>query len=138
MQQETLAEDIQNSLKNAEIKASRSGKLNSLLLVVSSITAAASTLVAGVTAAAGPVIGEGPSGWVISCVVAAIFGFITTVCIGINQSFGFAEKLSRTNECAGRLKSLDVSLRTGRADWNDVATEYEQIIREFSEEIRAS
>ena len=137
-QNDALTHDIHESLKNAEFKASRSRKFNSILLVTSSITAATSTLIAGITAANGPVIGEGTSGWVISCIIAAVFGFVTTVCIGVNQGFGFAERLSRTNECAGRLKSLEVSIKTGRANWNDVASEYEQIIREFTEEIRAN
>ena len=93
-------------------------------------------MVSAVTAAGGPVIGEGPTGWKISCVIAAIFGFATTVCVGLNQGLGLGQRVSRSNACAGRLKSLDVSLKTGRADWDEISSEYEKIVKDFAEEIR--
>ena len=129
---EALTREIRTSLQNTESNLARYRKTNSLLLITSIITAAATTLVTTLAAAGGLVIGN----WKISCVVAAIFGFATTVCVGINQGLGYSQRLSRTNECAGRLKSLDVSIKTGRSNWENIAIEYEEIVKDFATEIR--
>jgi hypothetical protein len=133
---DNLKQYIQESLQNAELNASRSRRFNSFLLITSILTASATTMVTAVTAATGPIIGEGTEGWKISCIIAAALGFVTTVCVGINQAFSFAQRLSRLNECAGRLRALEVSMKTGRAHWDDIATEYAAIVRDFTEEIR--
>lgn len=133
-----LAKGIRESLKNAEANALRIKKRSSRLLFASIITSAASTLVAAIAAAQGPVVGEGIPGWRQTCILAAVFSFATTVCVGLNQQFSMNDRVSKTNECAGRLKSLDVSIATGSRSWEEIGKEYESIVEEFPEEIRAS
>ena len=135
---EALKRLIENSLRTAEMKATRSRSASTWLLVTRVVTAAATTLVSAVTAASGPVVGEGPTGWKISCAIAAFLGFATTVCISLNQVLGLGQRVSRANACAGRLQSLDVSLKTSHSDWDKVSSEYETILRDFPEEIRRS
>lgn len=91
---------------------------------------------AAITAAQGPIIGEGPPGWRISCIIAAVFGFATTVCVGLNQQLKLSDRLSKGNECAGRLRALDVAVATDSRDWDEVATEYQEIVRLYPEPIR--
>lgn len=134
--QNALISDIHESFKNVEAKASRLRSFNTSLLITSIVTAAATTLVTAVTAASGPIIGQGVGGWKISCIIAAVLGFVTTVSVGTNQALGFTQRLSRINECAGRLKYLDVSIKTGRAGMEDIAKEYSEIVRDFAADVR--
>lgn len=131
-----LVNDIHSSLANAEKNASKIRRYGTWLLIISIITSAATTLVTAITAARGPIIGEGPSGWKVSCVIAAAFGFATTVCVGANQGFRFSDRGSRANECAGRLRALNVSIKTGSKNWDLITKEYEEIVSKFPEEIR--
>jgi hypothetical protein len=135
---EALKNDIHASLTNAERNAIRIRKMSTWLLIISILTSAATTLVSAVTAARGPIIGEGPSGWKISCVIAATFGFATTVCVGANQGFRFSDRGSRANECAGKLKSLDISIKTGNKNWEMITREYEDIVSKYPEEVRVT
>lgn len=61
---------------------------------------AASTLVAAITSAVGPVVGEGVSGWRLACAVAAVFGFVTTLTTGLSQQFQIPDRLAKVNERA--------------------------------------
>ncbi|MBM3436856.1 MAG: hypothetical protein FJY07_11640 [Bacteroidetes bacterium] len=131
-----LVNDIRSSLANAEKNAIKIRKFNAWLLIISIVTSAATTLVTAITAARGPIVGEGPSGWKVSCLIAAAFGFATTVCVGANQGFRFSDRGSRANECAGRLRSLDISIKTGTKNWDLITKEYEEIVSKFPEEIR--
>jgi len=131
-----LINDIRSSLVNAEKNAIRIHRSGTWLLIVSIVTSAATTLVTAITAARGPIIGDGPSGWKVSCVIAAAFGFATTVCVGANQGFRFSDRGSRANECAGRLRSLDISIKTRSKNWDLITKEYEEIVSKFPEEIR--
>lgn len=135
---DTLSKGIRESLENAEKNAQSMKKKSSWLLFSSIITSAASTLVAAFAVAQGPVVGEGIPGWRTTCTIAAILSFATTVSVGLNQQFGMNDRVVKANECAGKLKSLDVSIATGSRNWEEIGTEYEAIVREYPEEIRAS
>lgn len=134
---EILANGIRESLENAETNAQSMKKKSSWLLFSSIITSAASTLVAAVAVAQGPVVGEGIPGWRTTCIIAAIFSFATTVSVGLNQQFGMSDRVIKANECAGKLKSLDVSIATGSRNWEEIGKEYEAVVKEYPEEIRA-
>lgn len=133
-----LTSGIRESLANAESKATSLKTRSSWLLFVSIVTSAASTFVAAFAVAQGPVVGEGIPGWRTTCIITALFSFATTVCVGLNQQFGMSDRVSKANECAGKLKSLDVAIATGSRDWEDIGKEYEAIVKEYPEEIRAN
>jgi hypothetical protein len=48
-----------------------------------------------------------------ACAVGAVFGFATTVSVGLNQQLKLGERLSEANQHLGRLKFLDVAMDTG-------------------------
>ena len=133
---EAFARRVNESLRKAEDYASRLQQTSTRLLASSIASSAATTLVTAVTAAQGPIVGEGPTGWRISCIVAAIFGFATTLLVGLNQQLKISDRLTQGNECAGRLKALDVAIATGSRSWDEITKEYEQVMRTYPEPVR--
>ena len=129
--QDALARRVRQSLKKAEQYASRVRTRNTRLLVLGVFNSGVSTLVTGVTAALGPVVGDGIPGWRLACAVGAVFGFATTVSVGLNQQLKLGERLSEANQCLGRLKFLDVAMETGSRSWTEISEEYEEILRTY-------
>jgi hypothetical protein len=66
-----------------------------------------------------------------ACIAGAIFGFATTVSVGLNQQLKLGERLSEANQCLGRLKFLDVAIDTGSRTWAEISEEYEEILRTY-------
>ena len=118
-----FARRVKASLRKAEDYASRLQRTSTRLLASSIVSSAATTLVTAITAAQGPIVGEGPTGWRISCIIAAVFGFATTLFVGLNQQLKISDRLSQGNECASRLKALDVAIATGSRSWDAIAKE---------------
>lgn len=128
---DALARRIRQSLEKAERHVSRLKSTNTRLLIFGVFNSGVSTLVTGVTAAGGPVVGEGIPGWRMACIVGAVFGFATTVSVGLNQQLKLGERLSEANQCLGRLKFLDVAIDTGSRTWAEISEEYEEILRTY-------
>ena len=122
-----LAQRVKASLQKAEGIVSGLRKANARLLITGMASSAASTLVAGITAAQGPVVGEGIEGWRVACIVAAVFGFVSTVSTGLTQQLKISDRLSKGTQCVGRLKSLDIVIATGSRAWEEIVKEYEEI-----------
>jgi hypothetical protein len=76
---EAFAQMVKDSLRKAQEITSGLRRKNTRLLITGMVCSAGTTLVAGGTAAAGPVIGEGDAGWRIACIVAAVLAFVSTV-----------------------------------------------------------
>jgi hypothetical protein len=106
-------------------------RTNTWLLVFGVFTSGLATLITGVTAASGPVIGEGIPGWRLACAAGAVCSFGATLTVGVSQGLKVSERLAETRECTGRLRALDVALTTGSRSWHNVATEYEEIVKAY-------
>lgn len=133
---ETTARDlfvgrVRDSLERARGNAERLRKMNTRLLIAGVVTSAAATLVTGVTAATGPVVGEGIPGWRLACIVAAGFGFVSTLSVGVHQQLGLSDKLADGHQCVARLKFLDLAIATGSGDWDEITKEYESILTAY-------
>lgn len=111
-------------------------RLNSTLIVTSLVSSGLTTLLTGLTAARGPVIGSGVAGWQLACVIAAVLSFVGAICTGIAQQMRVGERLAKTLECLGRLKALDASVLAGSRADSEIATEYENILRTYGEVLR--
>lgn len=133
IEQDTLTRRVKTSLKKAEGTAANLRKNNVRLLVAGIFSSAAATLVAGVTAALGPIAGQGDAGWRAACIVAAVFGFISTTSIGLNQQLRFSQRLSKGRQCVGRLRSLEMMLETGRRSRKEAAQEFTEIVKSYPE-----
>lgn len=131
--QNAITQSVKKSLKKAEEIISGRKKTNTGLLVAGMTTSAASTLVAGITAAQGPVIGTGTEGWRITCIIAAIFGFAATVSTGLSQQLKINDRVAEGTQCVSKLRSLDVGITTGSKNWEEIVKDYEEIARTYPE-----
>ena len=129
---DALTKMVKDSLLKAQEITSGLRKKNTRLLVAGMVFSAGTTLVAGCTAVAGPVVGDGVAGWQIACIVAAILAFASTVSTALTTQLKFGEQLSHGNQCIGRLKSLDVAIATGGENWEEVAKEYGEIVKAYT------
>jgi hypothetical protein len=128
-----LTQHVRNSLAKAEADVNGLSRRNTRMIITGLSSSAAATLVAGVTAASGPVVGTGIPGWRLACSVAAILAFIATVATGVQQQLKYEERLVNGNQCVGRLRALDVALTTGSRSLDDIGSEYEDIARSYPE-----
>jgi len=131
--QQLIAKKLKINLDKTSKFVSSQRKINSRLLVASMSFSAASTLVAGVTSAGGPLIGSGIEGWRLACIVAAVFGFTATVSSGIKQQLESTDRLSEGKECLTKLRTLDLGITTGRMDWEQIIAEYEELAISYPE-----
>ena len=128
--QAQLQQHIQASLRQAETYTAGLRKTYTILVVGGLVSSAATTLVAGGAALQGPAAGLTTGGWVLTCGIAAILGFASTVCVGVVQQLKLGERLPLGQLCVGQLRALDVAMTTGSRAWGDIAKEYEAIVRD--------
>lgn len=128
---------ITESLRRAETNMANLKRLNTGLVVTGLITSGLTTLFTGATAMRGPLIGgDSVAGWQLACILAAGLGFLTTVCLGLNQQLQVPDQLARANECVGRLKALDVAIIAGSRSEKDIVMEFENIVRAYPEPLK--
>jgi len=132
-QRSVLSKKLRSSLEQAGNFVRKRKKLNTALVVSSVISSAAATLIAGLTAAQGPVVGTGTEGWRMACTAAAVFGFSATVSSGISQQLKVNEKLVLGTQCLKQLQTLDIGLSTGSKDIDEAAQEYRDIVHTYPE-----
>ena len=128
-----VTESVKASLQKAGEIVSGYRKKKNRLLFAAMISSTAATLVAGVTAAAGPVADMGTEGWRMACIIAAIFGFISTVSTGLSEQLKISDRISEGSQGIGRLKYLDVLITTGNKSWEEITDEYEEIAKAYPE-----
>lgn len=128
---EAVARSVKSSLVKTQKFLTGQKKTNSGLLISSMAFSSASTLVAGITSAAGPVVGSGIEGWRMACIAAAVFGFIATVSTGISQQLKMDDQILEGRQCLGKLKSLDTSITIGSRTQAEILQEYEEIARSY-------
>jgi hypothetical protein len=76
---QVLVGKVRDSLRKTEAVAHELRKTDRRLVVTSISSSAACTLVAGVTAAQGPMLMTGIPGWRLACIVSAGLAFVATV-----------------------------------------------------------
>jgi hypothetical protein len=75
----------------------------------------------------------GIPGWRLACIVSAGLAFVATVSGGIGQHMKIGDRLATVNQCAGRLRSLDVVASMGSREWREITDEYADIAKDFPE-----
>ena len=126
-----LGTRIQKCLKQVEAQTVRLRKTNTILLIFGVVNSAIATLVTALTAAVGPVIGEGPAVWRVSCIIGAVFAFGSTVCVGLDKQLNTTDKLAVTHQVLGRLRILDMAMLTGNRPWEDITREFEDLFTTY-------
>ncbi|HAY34663.1 MAG TPA: hypothetical protein DCY06_11075, partial [Bacteroidetes bacterium] len=107
----------------------------SRFILISLIASVFATLLAGVTAFSGPVAGAGPGAWKWTCGIVAVFTATATVFTGLHKQLTISERLAKSIECTGKLKSLAFSLKQEDSNKEDIAKEYRRILELYSEYI---
>jgi MFS family permease len=134
-QQEFISR-VRDSLRKVELQTIQIRKTNTSLSFGGMASAGIATLVAGLTSALGPLVGEGISGWRLACIVAALFSFIATIVAGLNQQLRLNDRLSENQKCLGRLSALEFSITSGSQNWAEITKEYSEILRSYPELLR--
>lgn len=134
--QSLLAQRVLSSLQSAQAQVDGIKKRSTRLSLTTLLSSAAAALIAGLTAAMGPLVGEGIPGWRMACTVAALFSFVATIGSGFQQQSKYEERLLQGNQCVGRLKALDIALATGRKSLDELGAEYEDIALNYPDFIK--
>ena len=124
---------IKDCLQNVEEQTKRIRKSNTLLMVFGVVNSSVATLITALTAAVGPVIGEGPTGWRLSCILGAVFAFGSTLCIGIDKQLKTTDRLVAANQALGRLRFLDIAVDTGSRSRDEITKEFEALYHTYPE-----
>ena len=125
---EAMLARIRDGLKKVEARAGSLRRTSSRLVWLSLIASAIATILAGATAAAGPLVGEGPPAWRFTCGGIAVLTGFSGLLTGAHQRFNVSEKLAGALACAGKLCSLELALAVTGRDVVDVAPEYEDVV----------
>lgn len=135
-----LLERIQDGIRKADAQTSDMKKKNSRYITTGIVASALSTVIAGLAAALGPVVGQqligaGPPGpaWKLTCGAIAVCTGIATVFSGLQKQLSIAERLAKTTACSGKLHSLEFGLTVNNRDTAEVAKEYEMAIASYPE-----
>jgi hypothetical protein len=131
--QDPVARRIRDSLQHVEKRVIRLRKRNSWLMVSGVVTSSVATLITGVTAAIGPIVGEGTSGWRLACAVGAAFAFLSAVTVGLDRRLQTTGKLATAHQALGRLRFLDIAADTGSRTREEITKEYEEIFKAYPE-----
>jgi hypothetical protein len=124
---------ISECLRKVEGLSTKLKKSNSRLITISLIASGLATLLAGLTAALGPLAGQGPTAWKFTCGAVAAFTALAGVTTGFHQKFSISERLAKAYACAGRLRSLELSLNLSGKELSAAAKEFEEITAAYPE-----
>lgn len=132
IQRQELARKVNDSLEIANKRWKHLHRLNTWLLIISLTASAIATLLAGWTSIANdPVIGQSYAGWQVTCGVAAVFTFASSVCVGINQLLGISKRVAAALSCVGRLKAMNILIIDDKRPVNDILEDYAKITADY-------
>ncbi len=117
---------VNNNKFKLEATVKELKKLNSRYTYISIFASALATLISGLTAALGPLVGQGGPAWKLTCGSVAVLTAFAGIFTGIHQRFAIPEKLSKAYTCLGRLNSFEIALTITQRDPIMVAKEYEE------------
>jgi hypothetical protein len=130
-EREAVQQKIKETLYKVNLNVVKLKNANFRLVTTSLAASALATLLAGLTAAMGPLAGQGPSAWKITCGAVAGFTALAGLMTGLHQKLSISERLAKSFSCAGRLNSLDIALSITKRDPAIVAKEYEELIGNY-------
>ena len=121
-----MTNEIRESLLKSEKNYIKLRKTNSRYIMISLIASVLATLLAGLTAFTGPVAGEGAVAWKWTCGIVAVF-------TGMHKQLSVSDHLTKSLECAGKLKSLSFTIQQEGYNKDEAVKEYRRILELYSE-----
>lgn len=134
-QRNALLTKVRDGLKRGETRVGRLRTKNSRFIIGSIVFGALSTVLAGVTAAAGPIAGAGPPAWRWTCGIVAVLTATATVLSTLHRQLSITENLARATACVGKLSALEFALTVSGRGTDDCAHEYETVITTYHDVI---
>jgi len=128
--------EILESLTKAQTHVLNLRKTNSRFIYISLIASVLATLIAGLTAFSGPIVGQGPPAWKWTCGIVAVFTATATVFTGLHKQLTISERLAKATECVGKLKSIKISIENSDlkdSDKSEIIKEYKKVVEVYSE-----
>ena len=109
----------------------RLGRTNSAFSYASLIATALATILAGLTAAKGPLAGHGAPAWKWTCGLVAVLSGLGALATGLLQRLAVPERYAKAQACTGRLASLELSLTLEKKEPELVARDYLEVISQY-------
>ena len=134
-QRDAMLLKTRESLRRAEAQSVRLRRGDSRFVYTSLVTSSLATIVAGLAAALGPVLGKGPPAWKLTCGVVAGLTACATLLSGIHKQLAITDRLGKANACVGKLRALEIDLTLGNRDVLEVAKEYQELAVNYQEVI---
>ncbi|MFZ1321685.1 MAG: hypothetical protein WAT71_09035 [Ignavibacteria bacterium] len=128
-----MTNEIRESLLKSEKNYIKLRKTNSRYIMISLIASVLATLLAGLTAFTGPVAGEGAVAWKWTCGIVAVFTATATIFTGMHKQLSVSDHLTKSLECAGKLKSLSFTIQQEGYNKDEAVKEYRRILELYSE-----
>ena len=131
--QNGLLKRIQDSRLKVETVSKNLKKANSRFIYISIIASSLATLLSGLTAALGPLAGQGAPAWKITCGGVAVLTAFAGIFTGLHQRMSIPERLSKCYLCLGKLNSLELALTVTKRDPLGVAKDFEDVIVSYQD-----
>lgn len=135
---ETFVQTVKSNIIGVKAKVAKIRRTDTQLFILDIVSPAAASLIAALAAAIGgnqmfrqAAAQSNDGGWVVACILAAVFSFVATLSGMFKKQFD--ERLALGNQCVGRLLSLDLAITTGNGSWEEVTKEYGDILKTFPE-----
>ncbi len=132
-QQDALLRRIRDGLGRAEARTATLRRRSSRFIIVNLVCGALGTIVAGLAAAAGPVLGTGPHAWKLTCAAVAVLTASSTLFSGLNQQLAIPDHLARATNCVARLRALEMEITVTQRDLTEVTRQYEDVVANYQE-----
>jgi hypothetical protein len=123
-----IHQKINEYLQRVDAQVQKLRRANFRLIAASLIASALATLLSGLAAVWGPLGGQGPSAWKLTCGAVAGFTALAGLMTGLHQRLSISDRLAKSFACAGRLDALKIAVTFSKKDPVIVAQEFEEII----------
>lgn len=128
-----IKQNINDGLLKSEAHVKKLRIMNSRFIYLSLIASVLATLIAGLTAILGPLAGQGPPAWKATCGLIAVFTAVATVFTGLHKQLTVSERLAKATLCAGKLKSIELTLSINENNTDEALKEYKEVIANYGE-----
>jgi hypothetical protein len=128
-----VLQKIREDIEKVQTKAARLRRTNTTMILTSTLASGLSAILAGVTAARGPMVAAGPTGWKLTCGAIAVLSACAGLFSGLHQQLSVTDRLAKVLDCGGKLKALEISLTINYRDPVEVSKDYQVILQEHQQ-----
>ncbi|GEM47830.1 hypothetical protein [Deinococcus cellulosilyticus] len=124
----TTSDRIREYLQFVQSLIGRMRRTYNTLTTVSSIAGFLATAIATYAAIKqGAIVGEGKTGWTLTCGAVSLLTLLSTLCTTMIQQSRLTERLTTAEACAGQLRAVSKGLRSNRHTEDEAREELEDI-----------